>query len=75
MKHVVLLAMATSLVIGGVMMFIAWDHNPQCEFHCEGQVYWGRWILVGASWALPGFLLITMLASVVHVVRKKSLKP
>jgi len=35
---------------GGAMMYIAWDHNPQCEIHCpEPGVGWGYWILIGAS--------------------------
>ena len=37
-------------------MSIAWQHNPQCEFHCEGVVHWGNLITVGASWFMASFI-------------------
>jgi len=38
-------------------MFLAWQHNPQCEVHCEGVIHWGYWLEIGASWALPSLLV------------------
>jgi hypothetical protein len=58
---VLLISTVIGLVLGGAMMYIAWGHNPQGEFHEEGVVHWGPWLLLGVTWAafiiLPGFVL------------------
>jgi hypothetical protein len=47
--------------LGGVIMYIAWQHNPQGEFHQAGTVHWAHWLSLGGLWAaliiLPGALL------------------
>ena len=48
-----LLSVLAGVFVGAVMMYLAWEHNPQCEFHCEGTIYWGHWFLIGVSWAIP----------------------
>jgi len=44
------MACAIGSLIAAFMMYAAWQHNPQCEFHCEGAVNWWHWLSVGASW-------------------------
>ena len=48
----VILAVFTliGLAVGAFMMYVAWKHNPQGEFHDETGVYWGYWLLLGFSW-------------------------
>lgn len=48
------IALAVGSVVGAFNMYAAWQHNPQCEFHCEGTIVWGNWLLVGASWLVVG---------------------
>lgn len=43
------------LLVGGLMMYAAWQHNPQGEFHDETGVHWGYWLLLGFLW----FIFIT----------------
>lgn len=38
------------LAVGAFMMYVAWKHNPQGEFHDETRVFWGYWLLLGFSW-------------------------
>lgn len=41
-------------------MYVAWEHNPQYEFHDYlGNVDWSHWLLIGASWAIAVFLAAT----------------
>jgi hypothetical protein len=45
------------VVVAALAMWIAWDHNPQREFHelaADGTqlIHWGWWATVGLSWFL-----------------------
>jgi hypothetical protein len=41
---------AAGLPIAAVMMYIAWQHNPQGGFHDETGIHWLVWISIGFSW-------------------------
>jgi hypothetical protein len=46
------------LLAASLMMAMAWEHNPQGEFHedaLDGHmlIHWGAWSLVGVSWFVP----------------------
>lgn len=49
-------AIAIGFVAGGLVMYAAWQHNPQCEFHCDGVIHWETWLLHGAMYWLAGFI-------------------
>jgi len=66
------LASGAALVVGGVTMYIAWDHNPQCDTHCDGSVDWPHWLLIGASWAIPTFLLVAAATYLLGAIAPKS---
>ncbi len=53
-KSIGLTSVVAGVLFAGFSMYVAWQHNSQCEFHCEGVVYWGSWLLVGASWLVAG---------------------
>jgi hypothetical protein len=53
-------AFVLAAVSGCVVLYIAWQHNPQCEFHCEGVVNWSVWLPYG----LAAFVLVFAVASV-----------
>lgn len=38
------------LCLGALMMYAAWDHNPQGEFHDETGIHWLTWLGIGFSW-------------------------
>lgn len=51
-------ASLAGVLVAGLMMAMAWQHNPQGRFHedvVDGGVviHWGAWSLVGVSWFLP----------------------
>src|SRR5580765_5635892 len=51
------LSSAIALGVSVVVMWIAWQHNPQGEFHEQRDVSWGSWLYVGASWYVVTFVL------------------
>ena len=38
--------------VGALMMFIAWQHNPQGEFHEGRVIHWQALLTVGVGWCL-----------------------
>ena len=36
--------------VSGLMMYIAWQHNPQGEFYDEFSIHWLSWLGVGFGW-------------------------
>ncbi|WP_370680005.1 hypothetical protein [Comamonas sp. GB3 AK4-5] len=54
MRQPWLLCTMTSLMVGwvcaGLLMWMAWQENAQCEIHCaELGVDWGYWLTLGAA--------------------------
>lgn len=46
-------SLALGLIVGAGAMYIAWQHNPQCEFHCaEEGIHYSALFGLGASWAV-----------------------
>lgn len=57
MHTLLLISLAISLALGlpvGVgAMYLAWQHNPQCELHCAEQgIQYGALFGVGTSWVM-----------------------
>ena len=57
MNKLILIPFSVGLLIAGISMFIAWNHNPQCEIHCDGVIHWGWWFLIGGIWLFIGFIV------------------
>jgi hypothetical protein len=36
--------------VAAFMMYAAWDHNPQGEFHDETGIHWLYWFGIGFNW-------------------------
>ncbi len=60
-KKLILLSVLFGLFFGVAMMYIAWDHNSQCEVHCAGVIHWGYWLQIGGSWFVIGSLSLAVL--------------
>lgn len=56
-KSVLIISACAGFVVAGLLMWMAWEHNPQCEIHCAEQgIDWGYWLALGAGGWLLGFL-------------------
>ena len=49
-------------IAGFLIMYISWQHNSQCETHCEGVVNWGYWLSLGVFAFLPAFMVVFALS-------------
>jgi len=59
----VAISVLAGVIPGGASMYVAWQHNPQCEIHCaELGVSWGYWLFIGASWAIPTMVVTFFIA-------------
>ena len=46
------------VLLGSALMWMAWQHNAQCEIHCpELGVDWGYWLVLGGAGLVLGFVL------------------
>ena len=61
-KYRLIVSTLFGLIAGSLIMYVSWQHNSQCEIHCEGVVYWGYWFSLGAFAFLPVFLFIFVLS-------------
>src|SRR5262245_3640712 len=78
MKRPAQILIACSILLGllaaSLMMFVAWEHNPQGAFHedhLDGTttIHWGDWGLIGLSWFLPVAAAPLVLGAIVRAVR------
>jgi hypothetical protein len=65
-----LVGLIPAVLVGGVFMYIAWSENLSMTIRDENGVDWLYWFMVGGSWALPVFVLVTVIAAVVLRVRR-----
>ncbi|MGE8440077.1 MAG: hypothetical protein ACN6OS_00675 [Comamonas testosteroni] len=72
-KPVLIISACVGFVMGGLLMWMAWEHNPQCEIHCAEQgIDWGYWLALGAGGWLLGFLGGMLTAWVLLLLCRKS---
>ncbi len=38
MKNSIIISTTVSTIVAFLMMYIAWEHNPQCEIHEKGVI-------------------------------------
>ena len=48
-------AVVFSSLVSSFMLYVAWQHNPQCEFHCNGSIEWSNIVVLIFSWFVPVF--------------------
>ncbi|TVT47116.1 MAG: hypothetical protein FHK82_18200 [Sedimenticola thiotaurini] len=68
-KYPLTLSVLFGLAAGALVMYLAWQHNPQCEIHCDGGVYWSFWFMLGLSAFTPVFLVVICLVWVIKYVK------
>jgi hypothetical protein len=69
------LASFFGMAAGLAVLYVTWQHNPQCEFHCDGVVHWGTWLPYGAVATVLGFVAALPVAfavtAAVAIVRQR----
>jgi hypothetical protein len=54
-----------AILVGAAVLYISWSDNLSMTIRDENGVDWAYWLLLGASWALPTFVLFTAVAAVI----------
>ena len=60
-----LLGLVPAVVVGAAVLYVTWADNLSMTIRDENGVYWGYWLGLGASWAVPTFVLVTVVAAVI----------
>lgn len=53
-----------AILVGAGVLYITWSDNLSMTIRDENGVDWAYWLILGASWALPTFVLVTAIAAV-----------
>ena len=64
------------MIVGFLMCYIGWQHNPQCELHCDGFVDWRSLFHLWLTWLVIVFvvgMMINLLLFTIYSVRNKQL--
>lgn len=56
------------VVVAALMMYVAWEHNPQGEFHDETGIHWFYWLGIGFSWFATIAGLPCLIAAAVSLI-------
>ena len=61
-----LLGLTVAIPLGAAVMYLAWAENLSMTIHDgNGGVDWVYWLMMGASWAVPAFVIVTAIATLV----------
>ena len=72
-KPILIISACVGFVVAGLLMWMAWVHNPQCEIHCAEQgIDWVYWLTLGAGGGLLGFFGCLLPAGVLMLLCRKS---
>ena len=70
MKNNIIVSTIIGLIVSILMMDVAWEHNSQCEIHCEGVINFSYWILIGLSWFIMSFIVVFALGVLAKIIKK-----
>lgn len=71
-KPILIISACVGFVVAGLLTWVAWEHNPQCEIHCAEQgIDWVYWLTLGAEGA-AGLFGCLLPAGVLMLLCRKS---
>jgi len=62
------------VAVAAVMMYVAWQHNPQGEFHDETGVHWFAWVAIGVSWLVAVAPPVALVVGVFSAIARRVLR-
>lgn len=60
-----LVGLVPAVLVGAAVLYVSWTENLSMTIRDENGVDWAYWLMLGASWALPTFVLVTVIAAVI----------
>jgi len=66
-KFKLILSIIVGVILAFTMVYIAWQHNPQCEFHCKDEIFFAPLLIIGTFWFILGFLMILLVLLIYRI--------
>ena len=73
-KPAVVVGAVAGLAVTAAMMYIAWQHNPQGEFHDETGVHWLNWFAIGVPWLFAVAPPAALVSGIVSAIARRVLR-
>ena len=70
MKKNIIISSTVGLILALLMMYLAWEHNPQCEIVDDGVIHFKYWIEIGLSWFIVAFVIVFVVINIIHKIKK-----
>ena len=70
MKKELILSTLSGLILGAIMMNIAWEHNAQGEIYTNETIDFSYWFLIEISWFILGFIVMFLLMKIISYLKK-----
>ena len=70
MKNNFIISTTIGAIVAFLMMYIAWEHNSQCEIHEKGVIDFGYLLSIGVPWFLLAFVVVFILVLIVKDIIK-----
>ncbi len=61
MKNNLIISTTIGAIVAFLMMYIAWEHIPQCEIHEKGVIDFDYLFTIGSSWFLLAFVVASII--------------
>jgi len=70
MKKNIIISSIVGLILALLMMYVAWEHNQQCEIVDNGIIHFKHWIEIGLSWFIVAFVILFVVINIIHKIKK-----
>jgi len=68
MKKNLIISSIVGLSLALLMMYVAWEHNPQCEIVDDGVIHFKYWIEIGLSWFIVAFVILFVVIHIIYTI-------
>ena len=68
MRKNLIISSTVGLILALLMMYVAWEHNPQCEIVDDGVINFKYWIEIGFSWFIVAFVIVFVVINIIYII-------
>jgi len=68
MRKNIIISSTIGLILALLMMYVAWEHNPQCEIVDDGIIDFKYWIEIGLSWFIVAFVIVFVVINFIYTI-------
>jgi len=68
MRKNLIISSTVGLILAFLMMYVAWEHNSQCEIVDDGVINFKYWIEIGFSWFIVAFVIVFVVINIIYII-------